>query len=256
MALIAGGEAPVDYIKAGAFGPFEKELKAMRAALPVLLHGLGSHERTGMPGFEAYDFARANRLLAECGSPHLAIHFCITNADAGPGWSWESIGRRMAACTRAFMKNLAMPLLLENIGDTPNERTTFDLLPVVEPEKIGGLIRETGASMLLDTAHAKITALYRNWDIKDYILAFPLSRVREIHVSGAGFDADGAPYDAHGPMEAEDYELLEWALGHTRPDIVTLEYGLAHGSMAEDGTEEDLLREQLLRLRGILQKQA
>lgn len=55
MRLIALGEAPVDYIKAGAFEPLGSKLGEMLALRPVLLHGLGSHERTGMPGYAMRD---------------------------------------------------------------------------------------------------------------------------------------------------------------------------------------------------------
>jgi uncharacterized protein (UPF0276 family) len=245
IGLIATGEAPVDYIKAGAFEPFESKLDGMRALRPVLLHGLGSHERTGMPGYETYDFARANRLLAAYGSPHLGIHIAITNADAAPGMDSGAILRRMSECARVFMQNIAVPLLLENIGDTPEERNHFDLVPFAEPERIGRLIRETGAGMLLDIAHAKVSAQYRKQDVREYLLALPLREVREIHVSGPDFDEDGNPYDAHGPMRDEDFALLEWALGRTEPDIVTLEYGWPEA-------EEDMLRKQLKMLHSIL----
>jgi uncharacterized protein (UPF0276 family) len=250
--LMARGEAPVDYIKAGAFGPFLDKLSEMRKLRPVLLHGLGSVERTGMPGFGAYDYARANRLLRECGSPHLAIHIAITNADAAPGMTREALHARMAACAAAFMKNIEVPLLLENIGDAPEERTVFDLVPFAAPEDIGRLIRETGAGLLLDIAHAKVTALYHGWDARAYMSALPLGKVREIHVSGAGFGADGAPRDAHGPMAEEDYALLEWALGHTDPDIVTLEYGWPRGGPDQAGADREALRGQLARLRAML----
>lgn len=250
MELLAQGGTDVDYIKAGAFGPFLQELPNMRAARPVLLHGMGAHERTGMPGYAALDFNRMNALLAECGSPHLAIHLCVRNADAEPGMTAGGIERRMAACARHFIANLRVPLLLENTGDTPEERRDYDLIPFVEPDRIAAVLRDSGASFLLDVTHAKVTAQFRGWDLKNYLAALPLEKVKEVHLTGSGFDAAGAPYDAHGPLEEADFDTLEWVLGRARPGIVTFEYG---GPAGFQGVETDagVLREQLNRIRGI-----
>jgi uncharacterized protein len=245
MKLMDSGDADVDFFKAKACGLMEKELVALRKIRPVLLHGLGNDERTGMPGFEAYDYTRANRLLEQCGSPHLAIHLCITNADAAPGMTDEEIYRRMVGCALSFKKNLSVPLLLENIADSPDERTNYYFIPFVEPEKIGGIMSETGAGMLLDIAHAKVTAQYRRWDVREYIQALPLCKVREIHVSGTGIDAGGEPFDAHDAMQEEDYELLDWVLGYSEPEIVSLEFGWPVCDLKA-------LHKQLVRLRGIL----
>ena len=38
-------------------------------------------------------------------------------------------------------------------------------------------------------------------------------------------------------MEAEDYELLDWILNHTKPDIVTLEYSGKESETQETVTE-------------------
>jgi uncharacterized protein (UPF0276 family) len=53
---------------------------------------------------------------------------------------------------------------------------------------------------------------------------------------------DGRLCDAHEPMQEMDYALLEWVLGRTHPQVVTLEYV----------RDPAALREQLARLRQIL----
>lgn len=250
MGLLSRGEVYVDFIKAGAFGLFLPELDNMRVWRPVLLHGMGSHERAGMPDYATLDFSRMNRLIKAYGSPHLAIHMGITNADA-PGLDEEAIHRRMVASACHFMRNLSVPLLLENTGDTPEERTVFNLIPFVEPAQINRLLDETGAGLLLDIAHAKVTAQFRGWDVESYLMEFPLGSVREIHITGTGYDPGGAPYDAHGPMDESDYSLLAWALAHTRPQIVTLEYGYPAG-FAGPAADTCILREQLKKISKIL----
>jgi uncharacterized protein (UPF0276 family) len=224
MELLARGDVDVDYVKAGAYGLFLGKLGAIRAARPLLLHGMGGNERTGMPGYEALDFKRMNRLLREYGSPHLGIHLCRTNADA-EGLGEAEIDARMVACALHFKRNLDVPLLLENTGDTPEERTVFDLRPFVEPERINGVLAQSGAEMLLDITHAKVTAEFRRWELAAYLGELSLGKVREIHITGSGIDADGAPYDAHGPMGDGDWAALDWTLGRAKAGIVTLEYG-------------------------------
>ena len=61
-------------------------------------------------------------------------------------------------------------------------------------------------NLLLDLTHAKITALYRNWDIHDYIKELPLHHIKEIHVNGSGHDEQGFPADIYQSMTDEDYE--------------------------------------------------
>lgn len=242
--------APVDYIKAGAFGQYLPELDAMRELRPVLLHGMGNHERAGMPDYSSLDFSRMNHLLRKCGSPHLAIHMGITNADVGEGWTEDDMFFRMAACANHFKEYLDVPLLLENVGDTPEERTVFDLIPFAEPGQINRLLQDTGAGFLLDIAHAKVTAQYRGWDLRAYLMELPLHLCREMHISGTAFDAAGNPYDAHGPMEDADFATLEWALERSLPDIITLEYGYPAG-FAGPAVDIVILENELKLLRRI-----
>ena len=130
----------------------------------------------------------------------------------------------MSKQIQVFKKNLSVPLLLENVPDSPQDRIVFDHYPYVEAEKIDRLITENGVGLLLDLTHAKITALYRKWNIYDYLKVLPLNRIREIHINGSGYDNDGFPADTHQSMSDEDYELLDWVLSRSNTEIVTLEY--------------------------------
>ena len=223
-ALLADGQADVDYIKMGVYGEFEKQFDFVRSLRPVLLHGLGYFEHSGMRDAGIVDFQRSNRLLAECGSPHYGLHLAIQNADMASPMGDEEIHAHMSTQIQTFKRNLAVPLLLENTPDSPQDRTVFDHHPFAEAEKISRLLLEDDVGFLLDLTHAKITALYREWNIHDYLGGLPLDRIKEIHVNGSGYDEQGFPADTHQAMEAEDYELLNWVLGHSNPDFVTLEY--------------------------------
>lgn len=214
----------IDYIKYGVFKDFYQQFPIIHSICPILLHGLGYFEHTGMKSTDMIDFNLVDRLIKECNSPHLGLHISIKNSEMYSGMTDEDIYSRMTKQIQAFKKNISVPLLLENIPDSPQEHKMFDHYPYVNPEQLNRLFIENDVSFLLDLTHAKITAQYHCWNIHDYICQLPLNRVKEIHVNGSGYDKDGFPADTHQTMEKEDYELLDWVLNYTNPDIVTLEY--------------------------------
>jgi uncharacterized protein (UPF0276 family) len=222
--LLEKDAVKIDYIKSGAFGPFNEEFLTMRSMRPILLHGLGHFEDTGMKNIEILDFDLVNKLIKNCNSPHYGLHLSIKNSDMYPGMTDEDIHEHMSKQIQIFKRNITVPLLLENTPDSPKDRTMFDHYPYIMPEQLSRLLVENDVSFLLDLTHAKITAKYRGFNIHDYIRQLPLDRVVEIHVNGSGYDKDGFPTDTHQAMEKEDYKLLDWVLNYTNPEVVTLEY--------------------------------
>ena len=245
--LIETQQIDVDYIKAGAYGTFENEFDTMRSLKPVLLHGLGYFEHTGMKNYNRVDFTRVNRLLMECGSPHYGLHMAIENADMTFPMQENEVHDYMTKCIQVFKNNLTVPLLLENTPDSPQEREQFDYFPYAEPEKMNELLTANDVGLLLDIAHAKITCQYRGWNIYDFLNALPLERIKEIHANGSGYDKNGTPTDTHQAMEQEDFELLAWVLQHASPDTVTLEYS-GYGD-EDDNTISENLYNQLNKLK-------
>lgn len=214
----------IDYIKAGAYGTFNEEFLKMRSLRPILLHGLGNFECTGMNNIEIVDFYLANKLIKECNSPHYGLHLTITNSDMYQGMAEEEIYERMCENIQIFKNNISVPLLLENIPDTPEDRVVYDHFPYYNPEQINKLLVDNDVAFLLDITHAKITAQFHGLDVYDYIGQLPLNRIAEIHVNGSGYDKDGFPADTHESMKDEDYKLLEWVLKRSNPAVVSLEY--------------------------------
>lgn len=222
--LLENGDVKIDYIKSGAYGTFDEEFNTMRSFRPILIHGLGYLEHAGMKDIGIVDFNFANSTIKKCGSPHYGLHLAIENSEMDPGMTDEDIYERMSRQIRIFKKHLSVPLLLENIPDSPYDRVVYDHYPYIMPEQINRAVLDNDVSFLLDLTHAKITALFHGWDIHEYIRRLPLERVAEIHVNGPGYDKDGFPADTHQAMGDEDYELLDWVLNFTNPAIVTLEY--------------------------------
>lgn len=239
----------LDYIKSGAYGTFNEQFSTMRSIRPILLHGLGYFEHTGMKDIEMVDFNFANSLIKKCNSPHYGLHLSIKNSDMYPGMTNENIYEHMSKQIQIFKKKLTVPLLLENTPDSPQDRVIFDHYPYFMPKQFSRLFIDNDVSFLLDLTHAKITAQYHGWNIHDYIRELPLNRVVEIHVNGSSYDKDGFPADTHQAMENEDYKLLEWVLNYTKPHIVTLEY---NGIETEnDDTIIYSLQNQLMKIQSI-----
>jgi uncharacterized protein (UPF0276 family) len=113
-----------------------------------------------------------------------------------------------------------IPLLLENMPVEP--RRIYKQFK--SPKIIREVIEKTDCGLLLDLPHARIAAEAFGMEATDYIQQLPLDRVVEIHTSGPRRRSDGILIDQHAVMQAEDYDLLQWALAHTPVKLVTLEY--------------------------------
>jgi hypothetical protein len=105
--------------------------------------------------------------------------------------------------------------------------------------------------LLLDLAHARITADTLSMNVKDYIQSLPLDRLAEMHVTGVKRYA-GVLTDHFG-LSTEDWDLFDWAIqnihhGNWRqPEIVAFEYGGA-GNVFIWRTDNRILQEQVPRL--------
>lgn len=94
---------------------------------------------------------------------------------------------------------------------------------------------------MLDIGHARVSAARLGEDVLDYLRNLPLNRVVQVHVSGPRM-RDGRLFDAHESLQEADYELLEFVLEQTQPQVVTLEYI----------RERESLQKQLFRLSDFL----
>ncbi|MFH1927681.1 MAG: DUF692 family multinuclear iron-containing protein [Chloroflexota bacterium] len=119
----------------------------------------------------------------------------------------------------AIKPHLAVPLLLENMPHWP----TSDPDPATSSNFITRVLDETQCDLLLDLAHARISAENLGRDVYAYLEELPLEQVVEIHVSGPRYE-NGWWHDYHDTLQAEDYALLEWVLWRSAPRVVTMEY--------------------------------
>ena len=139
---------------------------------------------------------------------------------------------------------LDVPLLLENFNYHPTNAYEY----ICEPELFSHLLTEIGCGMLLDLAHARISAHnMKEWGSPEcYLQALPLDKVREIHFTRPGWQGKQM-VDLHGPVEGDDFVWLAWVLERTPVEALTLE--------VEDMPAEKLLG-QIAIMRAFLRKYA
>lgn len=158
-----------------------------------------------------------------------------------PGPSLGFTQRRFVTQAKKLSQTLDIPVILENMPALPDHRKTY--IFESDPELIGGILAETQCELLLDLAHARTAAAIREIDSFEYLSQLPLERVVQIHLSGV-HRHNGYLIDAHDSLEAIDYDLLEWVLERTSPQVITLEYF----------RESEPLRTQLNRLRSLIDR--
>ncbi len=126
---------------------------------------------------------------------------------------------RLCLAAAAVQSLVSVPLILENM---PN-RVVEGVLLGPTPDLIGQMLASSDCGLLLDLAHARISAQVLRMDVHRYIESLPLHRVVELHVSGPRRE-QGYLRDRHDALGREDYRLLEWVLPRCRPQALTLEY--------------------------------
>lgn len=114
---------------------------------------------------------------------------------------FEVIRHRIRYIKNRYKGKIAM----ENLNYFPTSAYTH----VCETDFISDIVKENDVYLLLDIAHAVISAHNMSVDIYEYISLLPLSRVKEIHLSAPGI-TDGKWRDLHGIPTYEEYEVLDY----------------------------------------------
>ena len=230
------------------FTPFNTpaEIDALRADYPDLPFQFHASNVGRVP----FSLQKLNRYQRACPeSAWVSIHLSLV-----PSWilflalqkgislplpAARRVEKRFIRQVQRLAGRTDLPLILENMPTTPLLDNRFES----DPATIRWLISALDTGMLLDLAHARVAAMFHALDVKDYLVRLPLERVRQIHVSGTRV-VDGVLRDAHEPLQDADYDLLEWTLRRTTPEMVTLEY------FRDD---QAALKEMLIRLRRCLE---
>ncbi len=256
-ALLAEGRIAVDLFKLPDLPAY---LEAARARCATYVHfGM----RAGRGRVDAAVLDRAAELLEATDTEWVNAHLMPCQDDY-PGMDLRTRTPADAQRLRASMLRDIAPLTdrfgagrvaLENGIWAP----TPPYLPpaaALEAGFIADLILCSGTRMVLDLAHADVSARWLGMGVHDYLGQLPLDRVVELHVSGTERGADGEWRD-HAPMAAHDWELVEWAMAEirrgrlARPGIVALEYG-GVGPGFDHLADPEVLQRDLTRLAGLV----
>jgi len=186
---------------------------------------LAHADLTNVDGFVERTVERIRHLRAPWISLHLGFSAREVTFDGGMKPVTPTLGRDEAlssivASVRTLQDRLEVPLLLENLDDQAGGAYEH----VCRAEFVRDVIDGTDAGLLLDLAHAAVSASRQGRSLQAYVDDLPLDRVRQIHVSGPRREA-GVAWDAHDTLLDEDVEALRRLLDLTEPWALTLEYG-------------------------------
>jgi uncharacterized protein (UPF0276 family) len=243
----------VDYVKVDADSGLEM-IRRAKAYKPVLLHDIPEpfwlnytdpfQEETMEMGRQLLEAAKSPWFSTGIGAsaePQMHRHGPFREADD------ENLQPRQEVLTNIVQHGQqlkewlgGLPLLLENYNYHPTNAYEY----VCEPEFVHYVLDEVGCEMLLDLAHAQISAHNMDWpNIQTYLEALPLDKVREIHINHPIRNGKNM-LDGHQPLQRKDIVLLRWTLERTpNAKVVTLE---------TDDMDETVLHAQLAMLRQAL----
>jgi uncharacterized protein len=204
-------------------------LTAIREAYPLSLHGVG----LSIGGAKALDCDHLSRLKAlndryEPGlfSEHLAwsTHDMGYLSDLLPlPYTAETLAR---VCdhideTQSYM---GRQMLLEN----PSSYLTFDESTMDEADFISEIVQRSGCGLLLDINNVYISAHNIKMSADDYLAAYPLKYVQEIHLAGHTETKDDAGQsviidDHASPVVTGVWDLFAYTIAQTGPLPVLIE---------------------------------
>lgn len=246
LGLLSDDQAPIDGVEVGSWFSV-RELCAYRLMLPDLpfyFHGGDLIEQVGvMPGATS----RIAAYVRCTGSPWVSMHLTmrlpgLVRLMLRRGWRMplpdiRRAVRRLMRQVKRLAATTGVPVLLENVEPLPFQGSEFE----VQPQQIADVVQGADCGFVLDIGHARVAANVLDLGVQDYLQSLPMERVQQVHVSGPRLH-NGRLADVHESLQEIDYELLDFVLARTQPQVVTLEYI----------RERQALREQLVRLRGML----
>jgi uncharacterized protein len=214
----------------GAGGPPHAQLGALRERYALSIHGVG----LSIGSTEPLDRCHLARLKALCEryqpqsfSEHLAwsSHQGVYFNDLLPLPYTEQTLRRVVEHIDDVQTELRRTMLLEN----PSTYVRFSESTIPETEFLAAISRQTGCGLLLDVNNVYVSARNHGTSPLDYLDAFPLDRVMEIHLGGHHEDTDEAGgtllIDAHGtPVADPVWALYRHVIGRTGPVATLIEW--------------------------------
>ncbi len=250
--LLAAGKLDVDYVVYYGQAGVENLHKVAEYSKPIFLHDLArSFWLNYKDPFQDDVMTEARAMLDLAKSPWFSTGIGASaepqahrngpyrEADPDQLQSRETVVENIVKHGRRLSEWLGMPLLLENFNYHPTNAYEY----ICEPALFSSLIEQIGCGVLLDLAHARISAHNMGWsDPRQYLEALPLQKIREVHVTRPGWEGSQM-VDMHQPLQEDDFELLGWVLSHAPVQAVTVEL---------DDFDEDTVLDQIKMMRRYL----
>jgi len=213
----------------GEGGAPHPALEAVREALPVSLHGVGLSIGAEGP-LDAAHLARLVEVARRCEPGLVSEHLAWSSHDGAyfndllPLPYTEDTLARVVEHIATVQDALGRTMLLEN----PSSYAAFEASTMDEIAFIRRVCEASGCGLILDVNNVVVSAANLGFPPQDYIDAFPLEAVGEIHVAGHAEDHDGAGerllIDAHdravGPDVWSLYAAVIRRIGRPVPTLV------------------------------------
>lgn len=207
----------------GEGGPPHRYLAAIRECYPISLHGVGL-SIGGRKPLDSDHLKRLKRLNERYRPGLFSEHLAWSTHDTGflsdllpLAYTKETLDHVCEHIdeTQAFM---GRQMLLEN----PSSYLTFTESTLSEAQFIIEIVRRTGCGLLLDVNNVFVSARNLETSPMDYVEAYPLTHVQEIHVAGHDVTVDAAGgellIDAHASDVADDvWSLYQSVIARTGP---------------------------------------
>jgi uncharacterized protein (UPF0276 family) len=228
----------------GAGGRPLAQLRALSERFPLSIHGVGL-SIGGEGPLDPDHLTRLKTLVTTMNpasfSEHLAwsTHGAEYLNDLLPLPYTNATLAQVAAHIDQVQTTLGRRMLLEN----PSSYLAFAASTWSETDFLTEVTRRTGCGLLLDVNNVFVSATNLGFTPQDYIAAFPLTQVGEVHLGGHAADMDdlGAPLliDSHGaPVADPVWALLDLTLERMGPRPILIEWDNdvpAWGVLAAEG---------------------
>ena len=206
------------------------QLRHLAERFPISVHGVGL-SIGGEGDLDRDHLARLKHLVGWLNPASFSEHLAWSTHDSHffndllPLPYTEATLKRVASHINQVQDAIGRRMLLEN----PSSYLAFAESTMSETDFLREVVQRTGCGLLLDVNNVFVSATNLKTSPQDYIDAFPLEAVGEIHLGSHDEDEDetGAPLliDSHG-REVMDpvWALLDYTFARSGPKPVLVEW--------------------------------
>lgn len=216
-----------------AGGPRHRWLRALRERCALSMHGVGM-SLGGAHRPDAAHLARLRELLVQYQPLEFSEHLAWSRGPAGqlndllPLPCTQQTLALVVSHVDEVQQALGRRILIEN----PATYLRYRGDGIGETQFLRELAARSGCGLLLDLNNVQVSAINHGYDALDYLRAFPLEAVGEIHLAGHSVhqDADGGALlvDSHdGPVDEAVWSLYAHCLRLTGPLPTLVEWDSA-----------------------------